>query len=508
MEGFMKLRVLQIGAIAVVLAASTYRVFDLDRFLVPKELVLHATAAIAGLLALRAIARAGFTWLDGLLVAYVFLSAASAAAATNRWLGLRSLAISASAVVVFWVARGLAAHRRALVGAIAFAVTAACITSLLQAYGLELDVFALNRAPGGTLGNRNFVGHMAAFGLPVVLLVALRASTVAGQLLAFLQVGIVTASLVLTRSRAAWLASAVVILIFVVAMTVTAPLRPTWKRFAMFVIVAAVAVGAALVIPNTLRWRSDNPYLESVRNVTSYDEGSGRGRLVQYERSLRMATAHPLLGVGPGNWPVEYPEHAARRDPSLDPSEPGMTFNPWPSSDWIAVVAERGFLAAVVIALFFIAMFLAAVRRLFVAEEAVEAMAILGTLAGAAVTGAFDAVLLLPAPALLVWTALGALRAPQLEVRPRAFASLCAVAFVLIAAAGAFRSASQLLAMDLFSRRASLERASRIDPGNYRIHLRLAQSGTRKQRCEHALAAHALFPKADAALDLARGCGG
>ena len=44
------LRVMQFGVIAVVLVALPYKQFDLDRFFVPKELVLHATAFVALLL--------------------------------------------------------------------------------------------------------------------------------------------------------------------------------------------------------------------------------------------------------------------------------------------------------------------------------------------------------------------------------------------------------------------------------------------------------------------------
>ena len=43
-----------------------------------------------------------------------------------------------------------------------------------------------------------------------------------------------------------------------------------------------------------------------MHNVADYQGGSGRGRLIQYERTLALAIRHPLLGVGPGNWPVEY----------------------------------------------------------------------------------------------------------------------------------------------------------------------------------------------------------
>ena len=92
-----------------------------------------------------------------------------------------------------------------------------------------------------------------------------------------------------------------------------------------------------------------------------------------------------------------------------------MTTNPWPSSDWIAWIAERGVAAFVLIALAFLAIAMAGIRQLFgaqTADEGLAAAALLATVAGACVTGLFDAVLLLALPAFLVWTALGALAAP------------------------------------------------------------------------------------------------
>jgi O-antigen ligase len=507
---------MQFGAVAVVLAVSTFMPFELDRFFVPKELVLHLIAVVAGLLAFRAISRAGSTRVDLLLITYLLLSALSAAMATNRWAAMRALAISASAVVIFWVARALgnACLAKPLLDALALAVVLAAITSLLQTYGVETILFTESRAPGGTLGNRNFVAHVAAFGLPVCLLVALRSKRF---LMASMGVAIVTASLVLTRSRAAWLAFAVVVLVFFVAMFRSN--GRAWKRLATIVIMSCSAVVAALLIPNTLRWRSRNPYLESVTRVAEYQEGSGRGRLVQYERTLLMAARHPLFGVGPGNWPVEYPAHVPPGDPSLNHSEPGMTYNPWPSSDWVAFVAERGLLATILIALVFISIvWRRRSRRRPPArspephstvakdpEETLIATALLGTLAGAIVAGLFDAVLLIAVPAFLVWSALGALWTAQ-NSRPMRW--FVVVPVIVIAAAGAARSAAQLVAMDIYSMkgdRTSLARAAQIDPGNYRLQLRLARMG--KLRCDHARAAHALFPSAGAARDLARQCG-
>ncbi len=508
------LRLLQLGAIAIVLAVTTYTSYELDRFLVPKELVLHVCALLAGLFALRAMRRVPVTRVDWMLAAYLLLSAISAALATNRWLGLRALAVSASAVALFWIARAMrdAGYERSLLNAVAFAIVLASITSLLQTYGIDIDLFARSRAPGGTLGNRNFVGHAAAFGLPVVLLAALRAVRARGFAIASLGVAIVMATLVLTRSRAAWLAAAAVAIVVFFAILASGPLRRdgrTWARLAAIVLVAAGGVAAALLIPNTLRWRSDNPYLDSARSVASYEEGSGRGRLVQYEQSLRMAASSPLVGVGPGNWPVRYADHAIRNDPSLNPSEGGMTFNPWPSSDWIASIAERGFLAGALILVAFVGIALSALKKIFGAldvDEALRATALLGTLAGAGIAGAFDAVLLLALPALLVWMTLGALWDPPRK--EKTLPLLVSLAVIVVSAFGAARSTAQILAIDFYSRhdRASLERAARLDPGNYRVRLRLARMGKRSERCEHARAAQALFPTSEAARELVRRC--
>lgn len=502
------LRVVQFGAIAVVVASAALHAFELDRFFVPKELVLHVTALLAGLFALRV----RLTRVDLLLIGFLLLSFVSALFATNPWLALRAVAITASGIVLFWVARRLreAGLGRPLLGALAFAVVLAAITALLQTYGIETTLFSESRAPGGTLGNRNFVAHAVAFGLPLLLLAVLRAR---GVWLGSIGAAITVAALVLTRSRAAWLAFGAVIVVFAIAVIASGPLRRdgrTWRRLAGIIVFAAAGVAAAILIPNTLRWRSQNPYLESLERVADYHEGSGAGRLVQYERSLRMAARHPIAGVGPGNWPVEYPEHATRNDPSISDDDGGMTFNPWPSSDWVAWMSERGFAAVALMALAFLGIAFSGIRQLFAArdaEEAIVAAALLGTLAGAGVTGLFDAVLLLALPAFLVWTALGALwTPPPMYGVPKPALQILLLAIVLV---GAARSAAQLTAMTIYVNRgdrASLAQAAKIDPGNYRLRLRLARISGRKTRCEHALAARALFPHADASRAVSRGC--
>jgi hypothetical protein len=184
----------------------------------------------------------------------------------------------------------------------------------------------------------------------------------------------------------------------------------------------------------------------------------------------------------------------------------------------VAFLAERGLPAFLLLVGVFVALAMGAWRRMRAARDADEglvALTLLATIAAVAVVGAFDAVLLLALPALLVWTALGALSAPE-DLRPVAAAPgvrvLALLLVALAAGAGAAKSAAQLGAMSIYARgggRESLERAARLDPGSYRIHLRLARGSgrrTRESRCEHARAAHGLYPSAAAAKRLADAC--
>ncbi len=515
------LRALQIGAVAAVLVVTTYKVFDLDRFFVPKELALHLTAFVAGMAALGSLRRLRLSRVDALLGGFLVISLFGAVLAQNHWAAARALAISVSGVVLFEAARTVrrAGLSRQLIGGLALAVALAAATSLLQAYGLQTEWFTLNRSPGGTLGNRNFIGHIVALGLPLILLHALWTPRRWSFWLGALGVAAASGALVLTRSRAAWLGvmAALAVLLIGVALSRAIRTRQVAVRGGLLLLLTAAGVAAALLLPNSLRWASDAPYLETAKGVVNYREGSGKGRLVQYETSAKLAVTHPPFGVGPGNWAVVYPEVAGRGDPSLSRSEAGVTSNPWPSSDWVAMVAERGLLGVLLLALAFADLAGGAFRLLRApasAEDALGSAALMAAIAGVVVAGLFDAVLLLAWPTLLFFTAAGALWAPP-ESEGRAGSSLWwwSVLVVLVFASGAAaaRSAGSVAAMSFYAAddsRERLELAAKLDPGNYRVQLRLAQRSrrSREQRCRYAKAAHELYPQAAAAERLARRC--
>lgn len=536
------LRTLQIGAVAVALAAAPYKLFELDRFFMPKELVLHLCAGFVALccIARRPIvrstwmvddvppARDGLTWVDVALAAFVALSLASALAAQNPWVAGRAFAITLSSAALFWGARHLA--RRGAADAVVMAAASGCalaaVTSLAQAYGVETQYFSLNRAPGGTFGNRNFVAHLAAIGVPLLVYSGLRARGALGTILSALGLVATSGALVMSRSRGAWLgmAASLVPLALGIWRASSYPERgPKLTRLVLLALGVAAGAAGALTLPNTLDWKSDNPYLDSAKGLVDYKSGSGQGRLKQWTNSVHMTMAHPLLGVGTGNWPVSYPRYAPEGDPSL--VDGGLTANPWPSSDWVAVLSERGVPAFAAFGLTMLGLLLWAHRAVYRGARADEALAggVLGaTIAAACVVGAFDAVLLLAAPAFLVWPALGALAestgsataAKRVTTPPRELRRIGAIAMGLVLAASGVRAIGQTMAMAFFStgRAASINTAARLDPGNFRVRVRQAELAAARGKCADvrasAGAAREMFPEAGAPRRLLAACGG
>jgi O-antigen ligase len=497
--------VVALGGLGAVLAAVPSTLFDLDRFGVPKELVLHLTALALLPLILARRKRLELGLAETLLGLFVVWSALSAAFATNHWMAIRALGITASGVVVYFggrvVAEGIGP--RPVVIALTLAVLIGGATGLAQAYGYSSELLTEARAPGGTFGNRNFMAHLMVIGLPLAawlfVTTARRASVVVWSLALAAMIGAV----VMSRSRAAWLglvaAAAVTALVGLLTRRGREPRVPR-RRLGQLGLALGLGALGALVIPNQLDWKSSTPYRDSLRRVLSYQEGSGRGRLVQYRNSLKLVERDPLLGTGPGNWPVLYPLVTTPGDPSYDAVDP-MPTNPWPSSDWVATVAERGPVGGLLLGLALFGFVVIAVRRSASPEggAALAGLAAVGLVTAASVEGLFDAVLLLAPPTFVVMASLGALLpatrpVATLEGRRRRWA-LGAVALVVLAAG--LRSGTQLasiLAAGTGSPRSRLEQAVRYDPASFRLEILLALRTSCPEAAIHARRAAELLP--------------
>jgi putative inorganic carbon (HCO3(-)) transporter len=518
------LRILQYGAVAVVLVFIRGAFLNSERYDFPKEFVLHLVAAAAAGGCLLRARRLRIDTVDILLFGFLSLGLLSSwLAAENPWLAVRAMGLTLSGLAIYWSSRGLAGagYGRALTACVAFAVILLAAVALLEAHGVVQNLSSWQRTPGGTLGNRNRMAHALAIGLPVLWFHALTVHDRAR--FGFLALGLaaVLAALVLSRCRAAWLAAAVgsVILLPVLALgwrLLDAGLK---RRLGILCVALLGGFFFALYVPNQLQWFSSTPYHDSLRTLVDHESGSGRGRVIQYRNTLQMARAHPLLGVGPGNWMLEYPRYASREDPSYDPASRAPTTR-LPQSDWVALAAERGFIALALLVLAGGVLVLRCLRRirgLGSDGPVLDGFVVLSVVGTLLVLGVLDAVLLTPTATLLTFATLGALTPAgrrffpvSLDARAR-WGTLLVV--LLVTAVPVVHSGRQLWAGALYANEldpAVLERAARINPGDYYAHLFLAEAWLGKGRCDLALprleSAHALLPTAPMPIRLRQRC--
>ena len=510
--------VLGAGLLVAVLIALPVAPTDLDRHQLPKETVVHVFTWLAVLLTrplpsreLRPAAR----WALALLTCAAI---GSSLLASNGWLALRATSMIVTGGAALITARHIAARGGATV-LLAWCGVAGIVgagTGLAQAYGVESVLFATNRVPGGTFGNRNFMAHFAGLTLPILVLgtfadrrryVALAEAAGCGALLT---------AIILSRSRAAWLGAAIGVAVWLASILAARHRHalPAMRGRAVGLgIMFAVAIGVAVLVPNRLAWRSASPYSDTLIGIANHDEGSGRGRMLQYRNTIHLAEHHPLLGIGPGNWPVRYADVAPPSDPSWVFGDV-VPLNPWPSSDWMALASELGILglgAALLLGAAIAWRGWLAVRAS--GDRVLAGATLLSLLAVVFVEGNFDAVLLLPAPLLFAAMACGALlqeadgSAAEVGRQP---ASRATVALAAVLAVVSLRSGLQTTAYAIAGSGRSVPRlkwAARVDPGSYPIRIALALRLVCAEARPSIIATVEMAPRWPATINAARRCG-
>jgi hypothetical protein len=187
----------------------------------------------------------------------------------------------------------------------------------------------------------------------------------------------------------------------------------------------------------------------------------------------------------------------------------------------VAFVSERGILGAAALFGVFVLLLISASRRwreLTDSDAVLAKVALIGTITATMVVSAFDAVLLLAAPAFLAWSIIGAAsgvgRGGRVLTFPRPVWIVAVVVLLIAQTVSVVRSATQtaaITAVGNYGSRTSWTAAAAWDPGSYRINLRAAEMQARARRCTaarvHARRALALFPYAAAPRRVLRACG-
>ncbi len=296
------------------------------RFDVPKELLLHGLVVALALVAIRrrdvafdAVDRGAALFLVALVPAAFFVAAPA--------LALRQGALTVSLVALF--VYGRRAPDLAATSALAAAVVLA-LSGLAEASGL-VTLSAQGFAPGGLTGQRNHLAHVAALGLAL----ALTRPTPRTREYAFVfgSSVVLAAALVVTRSRAGWVAAGAA---FVLAL-ITAPRRAVASLLGT---IGGVALGVAT--PLAIHWWDPHPYRETAARLFEWQRGSGAVRVDEARATLRILLDHPVLGVGPGQWASAFPAYAPAQQSAIAASTgelPRLAH-----ADGLARLAEGGLL--------------------------------------------------------------------------------------------------------------------------------------------------------------------
>jgi O-antigen ligase len=442
----------------------------------PQELTLIVGAAVLAALAFWNRLALRFDAMSAVVGALALLEIVSSAHADNPWLGLRAASVWGAGLLVFLIARSLAER-----GSIATGLTGILIPVGIAAGTVVLEALGLTRlstshhAPGGLLGERNVAAELLVCAAPVVAWAAVAEGSLARRRIALVVACGATCAIVLGRTRAAWLA-ALVLAGFGVAFA----LRSTDRRVRTSALVtgggALAGILLALAMPIKLRWVSGHPYRDTFQRLMDGSSGSGAGRLVQYATTWRMANAHPLLGVGPGNWAGHYLAFAGPRDPTVHSGFSPV--NRLPNTDYLGFLAERGFLAALLFVLLG-----ALLLRQFGPWDPLRR----ATLLAVAIVGTLDAVLQTPAALVLVAWVLGLTSGsatPPARSARWPFAAM-SVGMLVLAIPAACRVAA-FYRVATASSAAELERGATLDPGDVEARLMVAESWIADGRCDRA----------------------
>lgn len=385
------------------------------RYSTVKRLALAMTAVIAALTAVRDRRhRQAPDTIDAATIGWLAVMASTIPGAANPWLGMKALSLAATGSLVFGVTRRIDPREHAAMWTAIVAVMGiAAASALAEAYGLAPRLSRGGRAPGGLVGNRNELAHAIAIAAPLLIVCALDSTSTARRHLGLTATALASASLMLTRCRAAWLAT----LIVAMAAVIIDWRDPRWRaqrgawrraRYALLLTIAA-GVAATVVLPNRLRWTTASPLMQTMANLTNAREGSGHDRMVQYGYTMALAAAHPLMGVGFGNWHAGYTAFVAGSGARINAEE----INSLPSSDWIGILAEGGVAGLVATLALGAVLLRAGVRRRPLGSSMIEATTrprvIVATGASIAIIATLDSPLARPVTLMIAAVCLGLL---------------------------------------------------------------------------------------------------
>jgi cytochrome c-type biogenesis protein CcmH/NrfG len=490
--------------------------------------------------------RPGRTLVWGALLVLGSLALSAAAASRSPIGAPYALAASLRWISLFGIACGVAAGdggpgaRIGLFQAVTASAAVVSVIGLLQHIDLVSLPIPVISTPGSTFGNRNLAGEAVALSLPLGFGAFSLAASRLERRAIMGALALQLLYLAATRARGAWfggaLGMATVAILNRKSWSLSwAEARSVWLPWVTIVVVALLV--AFFPGRSNPRYAADAKRLAGGLDVvgTSFDPESTalRTRVGLWRRSLTMSSIYPFIGIGPGNWPVVFPSVA----------EPGastdgvLTFTLAPRHahfDLLECLTETGLIGLASLLVLGIGV-TAAIRKGAAARDAasrIVTVAAAGTLVALLAVGVTGFPLAMPATLTLAGLALGLIssngpesmnwqRDPGRRQLPIWVAAVVTVAMLGFASVYGYRRLAGAYLLGTAERAlhedpgpagaavalTALHRAQIVDPGSFRVALRVAHAELRfhniteaTRACDAALTIEPFSPNAWATL--------
>lgn len=321
-----------------------------DNTLIPHQLFASVGLVLLSLaiLANKGVSKATFGWVLLSFAGFVIVNLIAVSAAINpveSWATLSRYMLSfgvLTALLVLFQTKNIAAESL-IKGIVVFGAIAGIITlfEILKALGSG-DFIADIYVVSGTFSHKNLLSSVLMLSLPFAIMGSVILEKGWRSLSLFLTFLLISEVFVL-RTRGVWLG------IFVAAFTLVLVFFLLRKRQSLNVKFPAKQVGiaAGLAVVILVALFSAAKVSSSVSDTTNLEN-----RFVFWNNSVEMLKDNPVLGVGPGNWKINFPKYGLE---GLENSVlQGVTQVQRPHNDYLWILTEGGPLALI----FYVGIFL------------------------------------------------------------------------------------------------------------------------------------------------------
>jgi len=200
--------------------------------------------------------------------------------------------------------------------AVALALGIVSFICICQYWGLAFEYIPTAGNPSATFGYRNYLATYLVVALPIAAAVSTSDRSAPVRAIAAVVCAASLAALLCTRTRGAWIAGLITVLLFVVGYVRWggSPILRVFRMYAAPLVLILVSAGM-MGLPTSRasdpgQFKIDEQKADALTALqTSFSPSASRDRIHRWHRTLAMVTDHPLFGVGLGGWQFAYPTY-------------------------------------------------------------------------------------------------------------------------------------------------------------------------------------------------------